>query len=111
MRSRQSEIKALFERELSMFKLRLAAIPRSFPHSSESACNAGDPGSVPGWGRSLGEGNGNPLQCSFLENPIDRGARQATVHGIARVGHDLETTKRPMGSNPITKKGWGDRCW
>ena len=38
----------------------------------ESACNAGDPGSIPGLGRSPGEGNGNPLQCSCLENPMDR---------------------------------------
>ena len=40
----------------------------------ESACNAGDPGSIPGLGRSPGEGNGNPLQYSYLENPMDRGA-------------------------------------
>ena len=40
----------------------------------ESACNAGDPGSIPGLGRSPGEGNGNPLQYSCLENPIERGA-------------------------------------
>ena len=39
-----------------------------------SACNAGDPGSVPGWGRFPGEGNGNPLQHSCLENPMDGGA-------------------------------------
>ena len=39
-----------------------------------SACNAGDPGSIPGSGRSPGEGNGNPLQYSHLENPMDRGA-------------------------------------
>ena len=39
-----------------------------------SACNAGDPGSIPGWGRSPGEGNGNPLQHSCLENPMDGGA-------------------------------------
>ena len=48
-----------------------------FPGGSdgkESACNAGDPGSIPGSGRSLGEGNGNPLQYSCLENPMDRGA-------------------------------------
>ena len=51
----------------------------------ESACNAGDPGSIPGSGRSSGEGNGYPLQYSSLENPIDRGAWQATVHGVARV--------------------------
>ena len=46
-----------------------------------SACNAGDPGSTPGLGRSPGEGNGNPLQYSCLKNSMDRGARWATVHG------------------------------
>ena len=44
--------------------------------------NAGDVGSIPGSGRSPGEGNGNPLQYSCLENPMDRGALQATVHGV-----------------------------
>ena len=48
-----------------------------------SAYNAGDPGSVPVLGRSPGEGNGNPLQYSCLENPMDRGAWRATVHGVA----------------------------
>ena len=49
----------------------------------------GDLGSIPGSGRSPGEGNGNLLQYSYLENPMDRGAWQATVHGIPRVGQDL----------------------
>ena len=49
-----------------------------------SACNAGDLGSIPGLGRSPGEGNGNPLQYSCLENPMDRGAWWATVHGVAK---------------------------
>ena len=49
----------------------------------KSACNAGDLGSIPGLGRSPGEGNGNPLQYSSLENPMDRGAWWATVHGVA----------------------------
>ena len=49
-----------------------------------SACNAGDLGSISGSGRSPGEGNGNPLQYSCLENPTDRGAWQATVHGVAK---------------------------
>ena len=49
----------------------------------ESACNAGEPGSIPGSGRSPGEGNGNPLQYSCLENPMDRGAWRATVCGVA----------------------------
>ena len=52
--------------------------------SKESACIAGDPGSVPGLGRSPGEGNGNPLQYSCLENFMDRGARWTIVHGIEK---------------------------
>ena len=48
-----------------------------------SACNAGDPGSIPGLGRSPGEGNGNPVQYSWLENPIDGGAWWAAVYGVA----------------------------
>ena len=51
---------------------------------NESACSAGDPGSIPRSGRSAGEGNGNPVQYSCLENPLDRGAWQATVHGVAK---------------------------
>ena len=50
----------------------------------ESACNAGDQGSIPWSGRSSGEGNGNPLQCSYLENPMNRGVWQATVHRVAK---------------------------
>ena len=60
---------------------------RGFPGGSdgkESACNAGDSGSIPGLGRSPGEGNGNPLQYSCLENPTHRGAWQATVHGVTK---------------------------
>ena len=59
----------------------------SFPSGSdgkESACNTGDPGSIPGLGRSPGEGNGNPLQYACLENPMDRRAWRATVHGVAK---------------------------
>ena len=69
-----------------------------FPRSSvskESACNAGDPGSIPGLARSPGEGNGNPLQYSCLENLMDRGAWQATAHGVTRVRHNLTTTPPP----------------
>ena len=50
----------------------------------ESTHNAGDPGLIPGSGRSPGEENGNPLQYSFLENPTDRGAWWAIVHGVAK---------------------------
>ena len=52
--------------------------------SKETAYNAGDLGSIPGWGRSPEEGNGNPLQYSCLENTIDRGAWWAKVHGVAK---------------------------
>ena len=58
-----------------------------FPRGSvgkESACNAGDLGLIPGSGRDPGEGNSNPLQYSCLENSMDEGARQGTVHGIAK---------------------------
>ena len=62
----------------------------------ESACSAEDPGSVPESGRSPGEGNGNPLQYSCLENPMGRVAWWATVHGDPRVGHDLATEPPPL---------------
>ena len=58
-----------------------------FPSGSdgkESACKAGDPGSVPGLGRSPEEGNGYPLQYFYLENSMDRGAWWATVHGVIK---------------------------
>ena len=50
----------------------------------ESAYNAGDPGLIPGSGRSPGEGNGNPLQYSWLENPTDREGWKATVYGVTK---------------------------
>ena len=63
------------------------AIMLDFPgdlDGKESACNVGDPGSIPVSGRSPGEGNDNPHQYSCLENSRDREAWQATVHGIAK---------------------------
>ena len=67
-------------------------------YGKESVCNAGDLGSIPGSGRSPGKGNGNPLQCSCLENPMARGAWWATVHGIAKNWTQLSyqhTSKAP----------------
>ena len=57
-----------------------------------SAGDTEDTGSIPGLGRPPGVGNGSPLQYSCLENPIDNGARPATVHGVAKSGHDLVST-------------------
>ena len=95
---------------ISLFRTNCAQY-KDFPHSSvgkESACNAGDLSSVPEWGRSSGEGNGNPLQYSLLENPMDRGSWQATIHGITRVRHDLVTKPPPPCSiYPIL---W-NVCW
>ena len=67
---------------------------QGFPPNSvgkESACNAGDQGSIPGLGRSPGKGNSNPLQHSCLVNSMDRGAWRATVYEVARVWHGLAT--------------------
>ena len=67
--------------------------------SKEPACNAGDRGSIPGLERSPGEEDGNPLQYACLENPMDRGAWQATVHGVVRVWHDWATQPPPPPRN------------
>ena len=66
--------------------------PMGFPGGSEvnaSACNVGDLGLIPGLGRSPGEGNGNSLQYSCLENPMDGGAWWAIVHRVAKSGTRL----------------------
>ena len=71
----------------------------AYPGSSvgeESACSAGHPGLTPGLGRSPGGRNGNPLPYSCLENPMDRGAWQAAVHGVPQVGHNLVTKPPPF---------------
>ena len=69
------------------FRKMVMIILHGFSGDSEvkaSACNVGDLGSIPESGRSPGEGNGNPLQYSCLENPMDRGAWWAPVHGVAK---------------------------
>ena len=60
--------------------------------------NAGDMCSISGSGRSLGEGNGNPLQCPCLENPMDGAAWWATIHWVTKVRHDLATKPPPPPS-------------
>ena len=83
---------------LGTYRLSIKHRLTGFPDSSvgkESAWHAGDPSSIPGLGRSSGEGKGYLLQCSHLENPMDRGARLAIVHWVARVGHNLVTKPPP----------------
>ena len=77
-----------------------------FPGGSEVKnlpANAGDPGSVPGLGRSPGEGNGNPLQYSCLENPMDRGAWWSM--GFQKVGHKLVTKQQQQAPSPYPPNG------
>ena len=72
---------------------------RGFPGGSvvkNQLASAGDMDSIPGSGRSPGEGNGDPLQCACLGNPMDRGAWQATLHGVAKA---LDTTERLNNNN------------
>ena len=64
---------------------------KNLPAMQETSCNARDQSLSPGSGRSAREGNGNPLQYSGLENSMERGAFQAPVQGVTRVGHDLAT--------------------
>ena len=78
-------LKILLKSKFSPLIIKIAY--QGFPggsDSKESACNAGNPALIPGLGRSPGEGNGNPHQYSCLENPMDRGAWRAIVHGIAK---------------------------
>ena len=65
----------------SKFDLVMACVVKNLPANSE---DSGDAGSIPGSGRSPGEVNGNPLQDSYMGNPMDRGAWRATVHGLAK---------------------------
>ena len=77
--------------------------------SKESVCNAGNLDSIPGSGRSLGEGNGNPLQYSCLDNPMDRGAWMATVYGVSKSWTILWPPNAKtwlIGKDPDAGKNW-----
>ena len=79
----------------TMFLFQERSSEKGFPVGSEvkeSACNVGDLGSIPGSERASGEGNGKPLQYSCLENPMDRGAWWAIVHGVRKSRTRLATS-------------------
>ena len=115
-------------KENNNFEL-INTIEWGFPDGSEvkaSACNAGDLGLIPGSGRSPGEGNGNPLQYSCLENPMDRGAWWPTVHRVTKsrtwlsdFTHGLlQGTNSPcsfkflmMGFKPSLSSGFSGYCF
>ena len=78
----------------------------SFPGGSDgkaSACNVEDLGSIPGSGRSPGEGNANPLQYPCLENPMNRGAWRATVHGVTKSWTGLSNFPHSVYQSPIPR--------
>ena len=92
MGSDSSLLKQLFI-YLFIYLFGVSQVPR-FPVVKNWSANAEDTrdaGSIPELGRSIGEGNGNPLQCSCLENPMDRGAWWAAVHGVAKSRVQLST--------------------
>ena len=80
--------------------------------SKESACNARDPGLIPGWGRSPGVGYDNPLQYSCLEKPMHRGSCQATVYGVTKSRTRLSNftltfpRSRHIGNHPVLLQGF-----
>ena len=73
---------------LHMFTYKASHVALEVKNPPASARDIREVGSVPGWGRPCGGGHGNPLQCSCLENPTDRGAWWITVHGVTKVRHD-----------------------
>ena len=78
-----------------IWELLSGSVVKNLPAIQETAYNERNVGLIPGSGRAPQEGNGKPLQYSCLGNPMVRGAWQATIHGVARVGHDLATKPPP----------------
>ena len=93
--SRDENVTIALENKFGSFLKIKTYLPYCSSVGKESACNIGDPGSIPGLGISPGKGNGNPLQYTCLENPMDGGAWRATIHGVIRVGHELAIKPPP----------------
>ena len=101
-----SEAKQYWNTNVWVEKGLCRAMQQDFPAGSDgkvSVYNAGDQGSSPGLGRSPGEGNGNPLQYHCLEIPMDRGAWEATVYGVA-------TSQTPLSDFTFHAPGMADLC-
>ena len=95
--------------EFLVFSLGLPTWPRD-KETAYSAGDAGKTGLIPGSGRSAGEGNGNPFQHSCLENPMDRGAWRATVHGVAKSQTQLSVHARMLVFSPCSSLTGHARC-
>ena len=98
LRYTTTDLASLWEAEASTWELFFfCCFSFNFPGGSdgeESSCSSRDLGSIPGLGRSPGEGSGNPLQYSCLGNTMDRGAWWATVHRVSKESHMTEHTQR-----------------
>ena len=98
---------------LNIYIYRQHMVLQGFPsgsHSKESACTTRDQCSTPGSGRSAGEGNGNLLQYSCLENPMDSRAWWATVHGVQRVRHNWATSLSLFQQLNVFTLSWDLHC-
>ena len=82
------------------------SVVKNLPAMQETACSTGDVGSIPGLGRSPGKGNGNPLHYSCLDNFMDRRAWRATIHGFAKVGHDVGTKSHQPPPQMMMRNKW-----
>ena len=100
-------LRTVWDRKNMQSSLAFIYTRKGFPGASdskESASNVGDLGLIPGWGRSPGGEHGHPLQDSCLENPVDRGAWWATVHGVAKSQTKLNNHKKQLVSKRDNKR-------
>ena len=87
------------------------SVEKNLPANAGGAGATGDVGSIPGWGRSPGGGNGNPLQYSYLENPMERGAWWATAHGVTKSWTPISTRARARTHTHTHIPGNDEKRW